>query len=331
MVSKKRLYYGALAGFCAPVVPKAPRSLRRNAHKKSSGSSEICPFELLAAVAGKLLQESESSVSSTGPESKEHISTPNEDVKHELLDVKLNPLTLDYLDQGCCGESEFVPDPSNLELKIESSSKNLPQSDSDSGLERASIITTSDFLKEVRTNVEMDTSGADVQIDTVDKRREDLTAVKSCVDHHVVNKSCNGVHLPFYSDHVPSACFPMHRNNVKLGIRDDDDENSFSFNRHITKNKAFRSQSRAGYKRARKILTTSKHWKSLPKLKDYEPSNATSLGVKPFDHNRRNVYMRERCQAETASKRRKLFHRNSKPDYVQETSSESISNLPTGL
>ncbi|KAJ0564320.1 putative transcription factor MYB-HB-like family [Helianthus annuus] len=315
MVSKKRLYYGGLDGFRAPVVPKAPRSLRRNSHKKSSAGSELCPFELLAAVAGKLLQESESSVSSTGPESKEHIITPKESVKHEPIEVKLNPLTLDYLDQGCCGENEFVPKPSNLALKIESPLKDSPQSDSDSGLEHASIVCNgNNGSNGDLSDVKMNTSGGYVQTDTVEKQSEDLTAAKSCVGHRVLNKSYNGVH----------------RNNVKIGIRDDDDENYFSFNHRITKMSAVRLQSRAGYRRMRKILTTTKHWKSVPKLKDYEPSNATSLGVKPFDHNGKNMYMRERCRAEIGSKRRRLFHHNSvKPDYVQETSSESISNLPT--
>ncbi|KAI3809058.1 hypothetical protein L1987_25025 [Smallanthus sonchifolius] len=173
----------------------------------------------------------------------------------------------------------------------------------------------------------MDTNGAEVQTDAVEKPSEDLTAVKSRVNHRVLNKSYNSVHLPFYSDHVPSACFPSHRNNVKIGIRDDD-ENSYSFNHHITKMRAFRLHSRAGCRRIRKIFTTTKHWKSAPKLKDYDPSNNTGLGVKSFDHNRKSIYMRKRCQAESASKRRKLFHHSLKPDYVQETSSESISNLP---
>ncbi|XP_076905985.1 telomere repeat-binding protein 4-like [Bidens hawaiensis] len=301
MVSKKRLYYGGLDGFRAPVVPKAPRSLRRTPHKKSSAGSEICPFELLAAVAGKLLQESESSVSSTGPETKEQISIIKDGVKKEPVDVKLNPLRLDYLDHGCCGESEFVPGP---ELKIESSIplKDSQHSDSDSGVEHASMITTNVKLETAngKNDVQMDSNGGKVQTYAVEKHCEDLTTVKSRVNQRVLHKSCNGVHLPFY------------RNNVKIGIRDDD-ENSFSFNQHVTKMRAFKFQSRVGYRRMRKIMAANKHWKSLPKLKDYE-HNTTRVGVKLFDHN---------------GKRRKLFHHSSKPDYVQETSSESISNLPT--
>ncbi|KAK9061162.1 hypothetical protein SSX86_018342 [Deinandra increscens subsp. villosa] len=344
MVSKKRLYNGGFDGFLATVVPKAPRSLRRISHKKSSAESETCPFELLAAVAGQLLQESGSSVSSTGPDRKEQITFAEEDVKQDPFSVKIDPVTLDYLDQGCCGESEFVPEPSNVELKLEPSLKDLPQSDNDSALEHVSIVTTSDFLKKVGANVKreassdnnridgelcdanMDTNETKVQTDAVKKLSEDLTAVKSC-DHHVLDKSCNNAHLPFYSDPAPSACFLRHRKNVKIGIRDDD-ENYFSFNQHITKMRAFRLQSRAGYRRIRKMLTTTKHWKSAPKLKDYEPSNTNSCGVKAFDQNRKNIYMRECCQTKTASKRRKLFHHNSKADHFQETSSESISNIP---
>ncbi|KAL8247713.1 hypothetical protein R6Q59_008929 [Mikania micrantha] len=346
MVSKKRRHNGGFDGFLSPVVPKAPRSLRRSAHKKSSTGSEVCPFELLAAVAGQLLQESGSSVSSTGLERKKQITISEKCVKKEPIEVKINPLRLDYLDHGCCGESEFVPEHSNIELKLEPPLKDLPQSDNDSALEHASIVTATDFLKEVGANVKleassdkngidgdlcdanMDTNGTKVQTDTVEKLSVDLTGVKSRVNHHQLNKSCKNAHLPFYSDPAPGAYFPRHRKNVKIGIRDDD-ENYFSFNQHITKMREFRLQSRVGYRRIRKMLTATKHWKSAPKLKDYDPSNTTTgHAVKSFDQNRKNIYMRERYQAEIAAKRRKKFHHSSKPDYVQETSSESISNTP---
>ncbi|XP_076910246.1 telomere repeat-binding protein 4-like [Bidens hawaiensis] len=292
MVSKRRLYNGGFDGFVAPVVPKAPRSLRRVSHKKSSTSSEICPFELLAAVAGKLLQESGSSASSTGPE---------KDVKQEPLEVKVkvNPLKLDYL-EGCCDESEFVPEHSNLELKLTPPVKDLPQSDSDSALEHASVISTNVKLEgsNGKTGIDADLCDANmemkVETNAVERPSEDFTAVKSC-------------------------------NNVKIGIRDDN-ENYFSFNQHIAKMRTYRLQSRAGYKRMRKMLHTTRHWKSIPKLKDYEPS--INCGVKAFDQNRKNIYARERCQAQTDSKRRRLLHHNAKPDYVHETSSDSISNIP---
>lgn len=320
MVSKKRLRYGGFDAFRGPVVPKAPRSIRRNSHKKSSAGSEICPFELLAAVAGKLLQESEGSASSTGPQQKEEIIISKDIIKQELLEVKLK--RSEDLDQRYCAESQFIPEPSNLELQLEPPLKDLLHSDNDSGIEHASIVTTSDFLKEVTTNVKlespdskngnlcdanMDTNIPKLQTEPVEKQTEDLL---DKVNHSVLNKQYSSVHVPFYSDPVPSASFLRHRgNNVKIGVRDDD-ENSFSCNHHTTKMKAFRLQSRSGYRRIRKMLT-SKYWKTAPKLKDYEQLS-----------NRKNKYKRERCQ------KRKLFHHSSKPEYVEETSSGSISNSP---
>ncbi|XP_071734513.1 telomere repeat-binding protein 4-like [Rutidosis leptorrhynchoides] len=335
MVAQKKLYYGGFDGFRAPVVPKAPRSVRRNSSvKKWSVGTEICPFELLAAVAGKLLQESESSASasSTGPEGKEDTNVPKSVVKQEPLEakVKVKPTRLDYIDQGCFGESELVPEPPNLELKLDTSLKDQPQSDNESGLEHASIVTTSDFIKEADSTVKfessdgknevncshgglydinMDTNTAKVQTEAVEKLSDNLTAVKSYVNNSVLNKSYSSVH----------------RRNVKIGIRDDD-ENYFSYNHRSTKMKAFRLQSHGGNRRIRKMLTTK--WKAAPKLKDYEPSNTTCLGVKTFDPSRKNIYKREHYQADIASKRRKLFHHSSKPDYIQETSSGSISNIP---
>nr|XP_043634434.1 telomere repeat-binding protein 4-like [Erigeron canadensis] len=367
MVLKKRLYYGGFDGFHAPVVPKAPRSIRRNIQKKPSGVNELCPFELLAAVAGKLLQESESSASSTCAERKQQINISKDGVKQEQFEEKLKPLRLDYLDHGCSAENEFLPEPSNLELKLEPLLNDLPLSDNDSGLDNASIVTTSNFIKESSTNVklkpsdtkntvnvshsksegsspshgdvcnvDMDTIRTKVQTEAVEKLSEDLTNVKTCrlqdtaksyVNHCVLNKPYSNVHQPFHSDSVLCACIPRHRNNVKIGIRDDE-ENSFSCNHHrSTKMRALRLQSRAGYRRIRKVLTT-KYWNSAPKLKDYEPSNTTSHGVRPINHSRKNIYKREYFYADASSKRRKLFHQSSNPGYVQETSNESISNIP---
>lgn len=78
MVSKKSIYYGRFDCFQAPMVPKAPRSIRRISHGKSSEGSKISPFDLLAAIADQLLQESESSTSSTSPEQKDQITLPKE-------------------------------------------------------------------------------------------------------------------------------------------------------------------------------------------------------------------------------------------------------------
>ncbi|XP_024991492.1 telomere repeat-binding protein 4-like isoform X3 [Cynara cardunculus var. scolymus] len=358
MVLKKR-NYGGFHGFLAPVVPKAPRSLRRRSlHSKSSERDEICAFELLAEVADKLLQESESSTSSTGSEGKEQISIPKEGIKHEPLEVNLKPVRSELHDQGSCAESELVAPPTTLELKQEPHSQELPQSENDSGLERASIVTASDFVTKVGTNVRREASEdkngvsdipgkpergspshgdlcdvslgdnrAEIKTEAIEKQSGCLTAVKtyslkkqveSYVNTRVPKKPTSSVQLSFYRDPAPSACFPRHRGNVKIDIRDDD-EKYFRYNHHSTSRRAFGSRSRAGYRRIRKMLT-SRYRKVAPQLK--------GGGVRSFYHKRKNIYMRERCQAEAASKKRKLFHHSSKAAYIQEASTESISNSP---
>ncbi|CAK9181577.1 unnamed protein product [Ilex paraguariensis] len=106
----------------------------------------------------------------------------------------------------------------------------------------------------------------------------------------------------------------------------DDDENSFRCNESSTKKRALRPQTRIGYRRIRKMLTT-KYWKVAPKLKDYEISNI-DRGTKPIYRSRKAIYTLERCQHEAPSKRRKLFDHSSRVMYNQEASSESICNSP---
>ena len=280
-------------------------------HGKSSERDAICAFELLAEVADKLLQESESSTSSTGSEGKEQITIPKESVKDEALEVNVKPVRSELHDQGSCAESELIAPPTNLGLKQEPDFK-LPQSENDSGLERASIVTTSDFVTKVGTNVReaseekkevgeilgkpeggspshgslCDVSLADnraeIKTEAIEKQSGVPTAVKtynvknqvgSFVNTRVRKKPTSSVQLSFYRDSAPSACFPRHRGNVKIDIRDDD-EKYFRYNHHSTSRRAFGSRSRAGYRRIRKMLT-SRYRKVAPKLKDYELSNTT--------------------------------------------------------
>ncbi|KAI3757954.1 hypothetical protein L6452_05499 [Arctium lappa] len=298
MVLKKSIYYGRFDGFQSTVVPKAPRSIRRSSIRKSSEGGKICAFDLLAAVADKLLQESESSTSCITPERKEQISVdPKDFVKQEVPEVT---------------------ESTNLKWNLEPPTNKSPQSDDDSGLEHVSDVKTSGVFKKVANNVKLEPSErenvdklerdalnhgdlcdfnlakniAEIQIEPLEKRSGNLTfrdPVESCVNTRVLNKSYRSVHLPYYKD--PDSCFTRLGGNVKMGIIDDD-ENSFRCNQRDTKRRAFRSQSRAGYRRIRKMLTS--RYRKITSKKDYEPTNSNS-----------GKY------AEAGSKRRKLFHHNS--------------------
>ncbi|KAK7404566.1 hypothetical protein VNO78_05518 [Psophocarpus tetragonolobus] len=59
MVLQKRLEYG-FDGYQAPAMPRASRSTRRRAKFQRAEDNQKCAFDLLATVAGKLLQEGES-------------------------------------------------------------------------------------------------------------------------------------------------------------------------------------------------------------------------------------------------------------------------------
>ncbi|KAK9059734.1 hypothetical protein SSX86_020438 [Deinandra increscens subsp. villosa] len=348
MVLKKRIHYGGFPDLLAPVIPKAPRSLRkRSFRKKSLENGEICAFELLAAVAGKLLQEqeSESSTSSTCPKVKGQTSTP-EGIKNELLEVKVNPVASGHHDLASSTESELVAQPANLDPPL----KELPHSENDSGSEHASIVTNSDYNKKVNSNMIIEAiedkpcnlsiaglvnNRAEIHPKAIEKQSVGLNSVKTyCLKDHlephvntrVLNKSSSSVHLSFCKDPFRSACFPRHRGNVNINIRDDDEKYFRYNNRSLSRLRAFRSRSRAGYKRMRKMMP-SRYWKVAQKLKDYELQNSASGGIKSFYHKRKNIYMRERFQADAVFKRKKLFHETSRSSYVKKESSESISNL----
>ncbi|KAI7730861.1 hypothetical protein M8C21_013475 [Ambrosia artemisiifolia] len=343
MVLKKRIYDGGFHGLLPPVIPKAPRSLRkRRLHNKLSEDGEISGFELLAAVADKLLQEqeSESSTSSTGSKGKEQISILGEGVKHESLEVNVKVVMSDHHDPASGAESELVAQPTNLDTCL----KESPRSENDSGSDHASVVTNSGFIKKVNTSLIMeaieDKPGDICDVNCNDNRDaihhkavEKQSGVKTykdglkpCVHTGVSNKSYTSADLPFYKDHVRSACFPRDRGNVNISIRDDD-EKYFRYNNcNNNRLRVFGARSRAGYRRMRKMMP-SRYWKVARKLHEYELQNGYSGGVKSFYHKRKKICMRERFQADAAIKRRKLFHNSSKKSYIKEASSESMSNL----
>ncbi|KAG8390851.1 hypothetical protein BUALT_Bualt01G0126600 [Buddleja alternifolia] len=348
MVSKKRLDYG-FNGYRAPIIPRAPRSIRkRGPHKNSVEDSKLCAFELLAAVAGKLLEESESSVSSNVAEGKVQLGVcQDKNEKGQPIDDKT--LNSESFDHGSCAESAFVPETSIQEHNLLSNFKGLPQaenvpvleqiSDSDIKLEifdvknadgntihklGGSICDGDSSNRKVECGSEIHSEDDKIQIGDLSKANTFTVkeAIEECVNTNVLINSESSVHLPLYRDPIPSALLQKHWNNVKLGIRDDDD-NSFGCNKSSTKIRPVRPKSRIGHRRIRKMLT-SKYRKVAPKLKDCELYN-TSEGVKSFYRNRKRIYTRERCQPAPIKKRKLSGHRFAAA--YQETSSDAISNL----
>ncbi|KAL0452827.1 UNVERIFIED_CONTAM: Telomere repeat-binding protein 4 [Sesamum latifolium] len=352
MVSKKRLDYG-FNGYRAPIIPRAPRSIRRRGPRKNSiEDSKLCAFELLAAVAGKLLQESESSASSNVANGKVQLGIcQGGNEKEQSLDDKA--LKSESFDHGSCAESAFIP-----EISIQEQN----QAENNSVLEQTSVRVSSDIPKKVDCDIKLGSGevknadgntiskvegsicfgdslnrkvdgGAEMHAkddnnQIIDSSLANTSTVKDPIEEDVntnlLIKSEGSVQLPLYRDPIPDALLQKHWNNVKLGIRDDD-ENSFGCNKSSTRVRPFRPQPRIGHRRIRKMLT-SKYRKVAPKLKGCGLYN-TGEGIRSFYQYRKRIYTQERFQ-QAPIKKRKLSDHTFAVAYHQETSSDSISNLP---
>ncbi|KAK6145375.1 hypothetical protein DH2020_022195 [Rehmannia glutinosa] len=282
---------------------------RRGAHKNSVEDSKLCAFELLAAVADG-----------------------NE--KGQPIDDKA--FNSESFDHGSCAESAFIPEISIQEHNLLSSFKGLPQSENDSILEHTSEPASSDVLK----NIDCDIKLGDGDVKNANGNPNCKVGHSICVGDSFNCKVESGPEMRLEDEKyqigelsmakttsvepIPDALVQKHLNNVKLGIRDDDD-NSYGCNKSSTKIRPFKPQPRMGNRRIRKMLT-SKYRKVAPKLKGCELYN-TSEGMKSFYQYRKRIYTRERFQQAPFKKRKLSDHRFSVA-YDQDTSCDSISNLP---
>ncbi|CAA0836757.1 Telomere repeat-binding protein 3 [Striga hermonthica] len=344
MVSRKRQDYG-FRGYRAPVIPRAPRSIRRRGPPKHSfEESKLCAFELLAAVAGKLLQESESSASSNvaGANEKQSISG-NGNGKGQLIDDKA--LKSDSFEHGSCAESAFVPEISIQEQNLLPSFKEKPVSldvlqkvDCGVQLEEEcrfnrngnSVGGSACFGDSFNINVEsgrkMDLGDEKCQIGelSIAKTSNVKEPNEECVNSNLIINSDSSVQLPVYREPIADASLQKQSTDVKLGVRDDD-ENSYRCKKLSTKVRPFKPQPGTEHRRIRRMMA-SKYRKVAPKRKGHELFNI-SEGMKSFYQYRKRIYTREWFQP-APIKKRKLSGNRYSVAYDQDTSSGSISNLP---
>lgn len=326
-------------GFQVPIVPRAPRSARkRGRHQKQADGNYICAIELLASLAGKLLQESESSsASNNASQENDQLAICKDVIKQERQDVD-KPLKAECIEQASCEESNFVSEhalESNEQhdalLDSTSTFSGSAKSEKDSNLKPAIckkesrygmsgnlVGTTPGFGPSFGHNVEKPGTGdvnlADRLKDSVENHSK-YPAMANIGDR-VQKALCGNPH--------PVASFARHRNKINIGGRDGD-ENFPRFNKCSNKFKAFRHQ-RIADRRIRKLLT-SKYWRAAPKLKDCETSKADGE-MKPFIHKRRTFYKRERYNRDCLYKRRKLLYGSSIFTFDGVFSGESNSSSP---
>ncbi|KAF7131823.1 hypothetical protein RHSIM_Rhsim09G0166900 [Rhododendron simsii] len=357
MVLKKRLQYG-FSGYSVPVIPRGPRSVRkRGSHKKTLKDSRICAFELLAAVAGKLLQESESSTSSNVAEGLHPSSIHNGGIKQEQLE-KGEALKSECRDQGSWVESVFSSELAPRKRNLESSFGEFPRAVSDTVLEGTPVIPRSKISTKVRHDLKLEIPenktaaenspgkveggspncgdiGRQIKAEGNPNHNVDLTVainsnskdpmeIQVNITDSLIN-SDTSVQLPSYRDSVPNASFPRHKNNVKLRRRVDD-KNPVGCNVYSSKTRAIRPQTCIGHRRVRKLLA-SKYWKVAPTLEDCEFSDSDEC-MKNVNRCRKAPSTSEVIQCLVPLKKRKLCDHNSTLARDPEGSSESILNSP---
>ncbi|CAI0412010.1 unnamed protein product [Linum tenue] len=356
MVFKKRQSHG-FNNLHFPSVPKAPRSARRAFHKRIVEDSQICAFELLASLAGKLLQESESSsASSNASDANDRPAISDGVVKREQVETK--PVKTECLDLGSCEESIFLPDYGSPSSDSRGSLNEIPlPAESDAILERYSTVSNSDSSEKGNSDVKPiqgekapKLEGAPpVTVEPCDEKPENGVGsqpladgmetrglildnacsskdpMKSCLRNPALINSDNTAKHLSHGNSLPRASDLKLGNGVKLGIRDDD-ENFFRFNKLSSRRKAFRPSSRIGDRRIRKLLS-SKYWKAAPKLKDYELTRPY-LGMKPLHHKRKLSCNPDKTQGDILYKRRKFSDRSVVIASDRGFSGESVCNSP---
>lgn len=275
--------------------------------KKKVEDSQIYAIELLASIAGKLLQESESSTSSNASEGNDQPATGKDVFKQEQQNED-KPFKEGWVYRGSCGDSSFASEVASPNISRKCTLREFSRANNDDVLERTSIVNKSDCSQKVSGDVKPiisqsqtdfgknSTEGEgcsphfgesyDTSVKYGIERQQEVAGLKTeganiCSSKDSIElspkspaatNSNSNVELPMRQDPVPVAGISSHRNDIKLGSRDDDENFSRCF-KPRTKAKACKPLPCIGDRRIRKLLT-SKYWKAGPKLKDYELSRS---------------------------------------------------------
>ncbi|TYG85008.1 hypothetical protein ES288_A13G018500v1 [Gossypium darwinii] len=348
MVFKKRLDYGFNA-FSVSNVRRAPRSIRkRDRTKRVVEDSRICAFELLASLAGKLLEEGESFASSNASAGHDHVSVVKDVELETQYDDK--PLKTECVEHVSCDASVVTSD---WTTENSDNSKEPKHSENNAILEptltkappACSEKINDDLMYTIRKcNVgygsftgNLDGCSPDFgdlcdDISENGVKRE--VEANNCLTMDPLELSMTfpspinsdrDVKLPSHSDSVPNASFSRHRNDIKLGSRDDDEKFS-RFNKLSNRFKVSRPATLIEDRRIRKFLT-SKYWKAAPKLKDFEDSQADG-GIKALHRKQKTYYNYDKCQYDTLYKSRKFFDCSSIVTSDGGIGNENVSNSP---
>ncbi|CAN1150504.1 Telomere repeat-binding protein 5 [Linum perenne] len=340
MVLKRRLDYG-FSDYEFPPIPRAARSVRKAVlFKERSQENQMCAFDLLADVAGKLLLENEAAPTSGDVVPADESATVVKECgfEDETLETKAR-------DQGSFFVSELlhqVPEESHCHERSSYSESGL-----DVGL--ASAVTTSGCKEngdklvnpEVRneigiasTKVEVELSGSKLVDNTGLSLKDEPCTVADDIgagmftsEVRVVSDDkdheLDSLDSTLFAHQVPHSSYPATEDHVNIVSRDDD-ENSSGCTHPITK-RFFRPTPRIGDRRIRKIMA-SRCWKVASRRKDASFSNRRDL--KPFYQNGKNYHRLDRSERLYPIKKRRRFTYSSLSNSGGVIDSEFVCDFP---
>lgn len=290
------------------LVPKTYLFLTSNSFQRRCrpASQQVCAFDLLATVAGKLLSEGDNSPPSLDTSSGKEQPSVVEDPIFKEENEEDKPV-----ERSSCHERKFIL----TDLVSEAPSSKFCLNEIPCKQNGASDITTSYGSEKVSSAVDLLNDDCKLRIGIVSPTKnveslgfkqppkcgpevEERKYVKmdfgndnnlsigdrgdmcSLNNAEVWNRKpstaasvVNSVKFPLFGDHSPRGSFPVHyQENVKL-VNRDNDEKSSECKETGTRNEAFRPPQRVGDRRFKKTLA-SKHCKGTSNSKDDDHYNA---------------------------------------------------------
>ncbi|KAL4339991.1 hypothetical protein GQ457_08G010920 [Hibiscus cannabinus] len=277
---------------------------RRDRTERTVGDTQICAFELLASLAGKLLEESESSASSNAFEGRNHVSINKDVVKQEIqYDDKL--LKTECIEHVSCVASVVDSDGTT---ENNDNLKEFKHSENHAILERTLTKMQPAYSKQTNLDLKSAIRKHNVAYESFTAREaKGLESGALAIANNCPLKDPLDLSMTFL------APVNSHR-DVKL------------CNKLSNRFKASRPPTHIEDQRIRKLLM-SKYWKAAPKLKDFEHCRADG-GIKSLHRKRKTCYNYDNCQNDTLYKRMKFFDRNLIVTSDEVIGNGSVSNLP---
>ncbi|CAM0872506.1 unnamed protein product [Alopecurus aequalis] len=333
----------ACGGSHVAEMPRVPKSARgkRSVRKKETQGQVMCAFDLLATVAGKLLDEGEGSLGNMSAGSPVLAASAKDvHVKQEQCDEEAKHFKNDVMDQDSCNESALISHIASQRLVDHHAQKaedlnEVPKAKSEAADKEPSMIscTKADLGCNFsaiadRWSPESVESGAftgdgaanmmALAAAGLSKNAPDMYNLIDPMDVDVkppplVSSDSTG-EMPAYGDKIRrSTSFPR---GLKGGAEyavdrenDDDDKSSGCTHSSTATNRGFRPNCTADHSRVKKFLAC-KYRKVAPTRMHKGDLSYSDADRKPSFRNKKMYYTRQRTQRSTF-KRRKVFDRHS--------------------